>query len=306
MGLPVRGAYPKIRSNLSAMKVLVTGATGFIGNYVVEELLKLRIQVIATSAHVIKAKEKPWFNSVKYIEHDIYLDTQEDLYKKFESPDKLIHLSWGNLSNFKSTVHIQKELPANQKFLENLIIHGLKDLTISGTCLEYGLQEGCLSEDMESKPTVAYSIAKHQLHLYLETFKNKHALSLKWVRLFYMYGNGQAPKSILPQLDKAIENGDKVFNMTKGDQIRDYLPVSKVSESIVIFALQRKIDGVINCCSGEGITVEKLIKDHLKKINKNIELNLGYYPYPDYEPMRFWGSTEKIKKILNDKMSFDW
>ena len=112
-----------------------------------------------------------------------------------------------------------------------------------------------------------------------------------------MYGAGQNPNSLLSQLDKALENGDTVFNMSGGDQIRDYLPVEAVAANIVAIALQENITGIINCCSGKGISVKEFVQDHLKKKNKDIVLNFGYYPYPDYEPMRFWGDNSKLKKI---------
>jgi cephalosporin hydroxylase/nucleoside-diphosphate-sugar epimerase len=281
------------------MKVLVTGATGFIGHYVVQELLKRGHQVIATSAHPEKAKDKVWYSLVTYVAHDFYTATDENLYEKFHQPDKLIHLGWGNLSNFKSEDHLLKELPANEAFLKNLISNGLKDITCIGTCLEYGMQEGCLKEDMESKPTIAYPIAKNTLRIALEEYKKQHSFTLKWVRLFYMYGAGQSEKSILPLLDKAIENGDKVFNMSKGDQLRDYLPVEKVSENIVIFALQDKSEGILNCSSNKPVSVKQLVEEHLKRKHKHIDLNTGFYPYPDYEPFQFWGDNTKLLNIIN-------
>lgn len=281
------------------MKVLVTGATGFIGNFVIPELLKRNISVIATSTSLQKAQEAEWFSRVKFIEHDIHAEPIENLFLKFDSPDVLIHLAWGNLSNFKDPSHIEEILPKHEAFLKSLIRNGLKDLSVIGTCLEYGMVEGELHEEMDSAPTIAYPIAKDKLRKTLEELKQQFSSSLKWVRLFYMYGKGQSPKSILSQLDKALENHEPVFNMSKGEQERDYLPVNLIAENIVIFALQQKIDGIINCCSNEPISIKQLVSDHLKKVNKTIELNLGYYPYTDYEPFKFWGNNKKQLKIKN-------
>jgi nucleoside-diphosphate-sugar epimerase len=287
------------------MKVLVTGANGFIGNYVVQQLLNRGVTVIATSNDLAKAKEKDWFDKVQFVEYDIYDTNQEDLFKKFNSPDKMIHLGWGHLANFKSEDHITKELPAQKVFLENLISNGLKDLTVIGTCLEYGMREGCLREDMPSEPTIAYPIAKNKLRLELEELKKQKTFNFKWVRLFYMYGNGQSEKSIIPLLQKALAANEPVFNMSKGDQMRDYLPVTSISENIVIFAMQQKVEGIINCCSGVPITIKKLVENYLSQNHRNIKLNLGHYPYPDYEPMKFWGDNKKSKLILNDNMSIN-
>ncbi|MCK5226422.1 MAG: NAD(P)-dependent oxidoreductase, partial [Planctomycetes bacterium] len=86
--------------------------------------------------------------------------------------------------------------------------------------------------------------------------------------------------------------------MSGGEQIRDYLPVKKVAEYIVNIATQKKITGIINCCSGEGITIKKLVENYIKENKLDIKLNLGYHPYLDYEPMEFWGDNEKLKNIL--------
>jgi cephalosporin hydroxylase/nucleoside-diphosphate-sugar epimerase len=280
------------------MKVLVTGATGFIGNYVIDELLKQNINVIATSRNRSKALQQNWFHRVQYIEHDVYSKTNENLFKKFNSPDILIHLAWGDLSNFKSSNHIDIELPAHLNFLENLLRNGLNDITCIGTCLEYGMQEGCLTETMESKPTIAYPIAKNMLRLELEKLKLSLDFSFKWVRLFYMYGKGQNPKSIIPLLETALQNNDNEFKMSFGEQVRDYLPVTIVSENIVKFALQQEVEGIINCSSNKPITIKQLINDYLKENKKQIKLNLGFYGYPDYEAFKFWGDNTKQLKII--------
>ncbi|MDZ4664471.1 MAG: NAD(P)-dependent oxidoreductase [Bacteroidota bacterium] len=283
------------------MKVLVTGANGFIGNYVVQQLLKRGVTVIATSNDLARAKEKEWFDKVQFVEYDMYDTNSGDLFKKFNCPDKMIHLGWGHLANFKSEDHIAKELPAQKIFLENLITNGLKDLTVIGTCLEYGMREGCLREDMLSEPTLAYPIAKNKLRIELEALKNKTFFSFKWVRLFYMHGKGQSEKSIIPLLQKALAANEQVFNMSKGDQMRDYLPVTTISENIVIFAMQQKVGGIINCSSNKPISIKELVENYLKEHNKHINLNLGFYPYPDYEPFKFWGdNTKQLNLIKNE------
>jgi nucleoside-diphosphate-sugar epimerase len=280
------------------MRVLVTGATGFIGNYVVEQLLDRGHQVIASSFNIETAKQKNWFNKVTYIQHTISQISNENLFEKFQKPDCLIHLSWGHLNNFKNQIHIDEELPNHLTFLKNLIENGLKDLTCIGTCLEYGLQEGELHEELEPTPIIAYPIAKNLLRIELEKTQKSTPFSFRWIRLFYMYGKGQSPKSILQLLENALQKNEAVFNMSLGEQVRDYLPVSLVSENIIIFALQQKVSGIINCCSGVPITIKQLVEDYLKTHQKNITLNLGYYPYTDYEPMKFWGSTKKANTIF--------
>ena len=82
--------------------------------------------------------------------------------------------------------------------------------------------------------------------------------------------------------------------MSAGDQLRDYLSVEEVAENFV-FALQNpQVGGVINCCSGRPISVLDLVKQRRDAKESNIKLNRGYYPYPDYEPVAFWGVPTKL------------
>lgn len=282
------------------MRVLVTGATGFIGNYVVRELLKQDHQVITTSKNSEKARMYEWFSQVQYIPYDLNV-VHENLFQFFQEPDVVIHLAWEGLPNYKDLFHFERNLFTNYRFLKNLLEGGLKSLTVTGTCLEYGLQNGCLSEDTPTQPTTPYSLTKDTLRKFLEQLQQKYHFLFKWIRLFYMYGKGQNPNSILPQLDEVLKRGDKVFNMSSGEQLRDYLPVKKVAEYIVKISLQNKVNGIINCCSDKPISIRKLVENHMKKRGKTIKLNLEYYPYSDYEPMAFWGDNTKLKSIINNK-----
>ncbi|HMJ46680.1 MAG TPA: NAD(P)-dependent oxidoreductase [Ferruginibacter sp.] len=283
------------------MKVLVTGATGFIGNYVVQSLLENEYEVIATSSNKKKALKYSWFKDVTYIEFSLSdFDDSINYYSFFQFPDKLIHLAWEGLPNYKSSFHIDENLPRHYSLLKNIISNGLTDLTVTGTCLEYGMQEGCLVEDMPAKPANPYAEAKNSLRESLTVLQNQVAFALKWVRLFYMYGKGQNPNSLFSQIDRALLHGDPVFNMSGGEQVRDYLPVEKVGEYIVKIALQNRVTGIINCCSGEPVTVKKMVENYLKQKQGSISLNTGYYPYTDYEPMNFWGDNTKLKSILSN------
>jgi dTDP-6-deoxy-L-talose 4-dehydrogenase (NAD+) len=76
------------------------------------------------------------------------------------------------------------------------------------------------------------------------------------------------------------------------------LSVEKVAEYIVKIALQNKVTGIINCCSGRPVSVKQFVNNYLEEKNAALKLNLGYYPYPDYEPMAFWGNDKKLKKII--------
>ena len=79
------------------------------------------------------------------------------------------------------------------------------------------------------------------------------------------------------------------------------MDVNLAAEYLVTIALQDSITGVINCGSGCGITVEHFVKQYLDKHKLRMELNLGYYPYTDYEPMRFWSNNSRLNQILENE-----
>ncbi|MCK7555869.1 NAD(P)-dependent oxidoreductase [Chitinophaga sedimenti] len=283
-------------------KALVTGATGFIGQYVVEQLLANGYEVIATSAGAEKAASMAWFNRVQYVPFRLEeFDPAVDYFRYFGQPDLLVHLAWEGLPNYKSLFHFEDNLPRHYQLLKNLVTNGLKDITITGTCFEYGMQTGALKESDDARPDNPYALAKDTLRKFMTELQKQQPFTFRWVRLFYMYGKGQHPKSLLSQLERALEEGKASFEMSGGMQVRDYLPVTTVAEYIVKIAGQWAVTGIINCCSGEPVTVKQLVLDYLASANKHIELVLGHYPYPDYEPMEFWGESTKLKTILNNE-----
>jgi dTDP-6-deoxy-L-talose 4-dehydrogenase (NAD+) len=158
-----------------------------------------------------------------------------------------------------------------------------------GTCFEYGPQFGPIDANIETHPNNPYGFAKDVLHKQLQQLKGLHPFKLTWARLFYMYGLGQAESSLYSLLRSAVERGDKVFKMSGGEQLRDYLPVEDVASAIVDLAFEEEDKCVVNICSGQPISIRRLVEGWIQQNGWDIELALGEYPYPDYEPLAFWG-----------------
>ena len=283
------------------MKVLVTGATGGLGELVVYDLLQRGIRVIATSRDEEKAKKCSFYSQVIYKSFEIGSEKDLDLFEYFEKPDLLIHLAWEKLNDYKNEAHLGSILENNKAFLKNLIQNGLKDVTVVGTCYEYGLQEGELKEEMPSKPVLAYPEGKNVLREYLEQLKFNYTFSLKWARVFYVFGTIKGRKNLYTLLLSAIENNEKTFNMSGGEQVRDFLSPTEIAKNLVAIALQKKEEGIINCCSGKPVKLKQVVNDFLLSKNYQLEINYGFYPYLDYEPMVSWGANTRLMRILKGK-----
>ena len=163
------------------------------------------------------------------------------------------------------------------------------------------MQSGELSESTPTLPTVAYAVAKDRLRRSLEKLNTGGGFTLQWARIFYTYGQGQHPHSLIAQLDRAVESGAITFNMSGGEQLRDYLPVEDVASRLVVLLEQSQCNGVVNICSGKPISVRNLVEQRLAERGASIRLNLGHYPYPDYEPMAFWGDGKKFGKYCGNE-----
>lgn len=267
------------------MRVIVTGATGFVGQHVIPLLLQNNFDVVATSRDVAKAKTFSWFNDVQFISYDFHKDENKINVKE---GDGLIHLAWQGLPNYNSLFHFEENLSCSYRFIKNLISNGVGHVLVPGTCFEYGWQSGPISSKTRTSPVNSYAVAKDFLRQQLELLTKEHQYVLQWARLFYMYGKGQNSNSLISQLDIAIKNDLPEFNMSGGEQLRDYLSVVEVAQQIFDLYNSKKA-GTYNICSGKPISVRRFVEEYVAKNNSNIKLNLGYYPYSDYEPMAFWG-----------------
>jgi dTDP-6-deoxy-L-talose 4-dehydrogenase (NAD+) len=277
------------------VKVAITGTTGFIGRYVLTELLKCEVEVVAVVRTLSSIDALP--DNLEIAQFDLSTPPI-NVFDAIGEPDVLLHLAWGGLPHYDSMHHLERELPTQCNFLSKLINSGLQSLIVTGTCFEYGMQSGELTESLKTRPNNPYGLAKDALRRNLEQLRENCPFNLTWARLFYLYGHGQSESSLMPQLQRAVKQGCTAFNMSGGEQLRDYLPVTEVAKNLVMLALRKADVGIVNICSGKPISVHQLVKKWINENNWDIKLNLGYYPYPDYEPMAFWGSRKKLDSFL--------
>ncbi len=273
--------------------VIITGATGYIGQNLIPLLLDCDYKITAIGRDVNKAKKFKWYNRVKFKKIDIK--------KNFKSINikpgtGLIHLAWDGLSNYKSILHSESR-DWSYNLIEFLISKGLSKVLITGTCLEYGLTNGLKKSSMKTLPSSEYSREKELLRNQILNLRQKYSFNFQWARLFYIYGNNQNSNTLFSQLEEAIKKKRLTFNMSPGDQIRDYLHINEVIRQLLGLYSSDK-EGVYNICSGKPEIIKRMVEKNIKQSKSNLKLNFGYYPYNDYEPNKFWGQRDLGETVL--------
>ncbi len=277
------------------LKIAITGASGFLGRCVIKQLLGQRVSIVAVTRN--KANLSDFLGKIDIVEFDL-CNVNQTTYNLLGKPDVLLHLAWDGLPNYNSLHHFDSELPRQYNFLRAMVAGGLASLVVVGTCFEYGMQSGSLSETIETVPTNPYGYAKDALQKQLNYLKKNSHFNLTWARLFYVYGEGQSTFSLLSQLKKAIDDKETYFNMSGGEQLRDYLSVHKATNYLVALLFKQQDIGIINICSGKPQSVRSLVETWIADNQWDIRLNLGVYDYPSYEPLAFWGDQKKLNKVL--------
>lgn len=267
------------------MKVMVIGSGGWIGGYVTKELLKNPdIEVIAPIS----------VGSFPKIAHERLTYTTKRIADIEDVPDAVIYLAWPDLDYYDSPNHLSFAADS-YKILKSLVDKGVRNITVTGTCFEYGKVEGELSEDMPANPHCNYAIGKDALRRMLSALD----IDLKWLRLFYLYGEGQREQSLVPRFLKQIKEGKTEIFVPGLNKVRDYLYIEDAAKYIVACAMQTEVKGITNVCSGETLAIWQILTEAFDREGYfDIAIKHSGEEYPDYGAHSFWGNNKKLKRII--------
>lgn len=273
------------------MKILVTGANGYLGTGIVRELLNRGCEVVATDVRIEEIDSR-----AERVACDLFgLETP---YEFFGRPDVILHLAWRDGFIHQSQNHIL-DLPRHYLFIRNMVEAGVKRVAVMGSMHEVGKYEGVVKDDTPTNPTTLYGISKNALRESLNALKGTASFQLQWIRGFYIISNETRGSSIFSKIAQAVEQGKKRFPFTSGVNQYDFLEYDVFCKYVAVIVCQEKVDGIINCCSGIPKALKDVVEEYIQKNQYDIELEYGAFPDREYDTKAIWGDNSKIKQILN-------
>ncbi len=275
-------------------KIIITGANGFIGNACIQRIRNNGFEIHAIST---KIKTKDTIKNV--IWHQLDISNKKDVNKLFSKikPEYLLHLAWDTANKDYDGNHHYQWVKIGIDLIEAFDKNGGKRIVVSGTCAEYDWDYGYCSEKFTPiKCQNAYGLSKHTLQLILDSYCKQNNLSYAWGRIFFAYGPGMNPNSLIPYVVKKLKAGEDV-NILNGNLIRDYIYIDDIAD-IFIRLLDSDFEGPINVSTGIPIKINKIVNDIGAYFGKKNIINFGELKYKDFHSYCVLGDNYRLFKNL--------
>lgn len=285
------------------MRFFVTGATGFLGRYVINELIQLDHNVIAIYRKNSRVEDKDKNKNIKWIKRNILQIDKNDL----DNVDVLINLASAGVSPKKATLEeaINVNILGACRLLEVGKVAGVKRYVYAGTCHEYGGAANKFDKippEAPLEPLNFYGATKASGFHLINNISKELDIELVYARIFSAYGVGQNSQNFWPMLREAALSG-KDFKMSSGKQIRDFIGAEDVARHLISSGLRKDIKKglplLINIGTGNAITLEEFAQREWQRLGAKGKLLIGYLTEQRNEPKQFNADIKDLsyKKI---------
>jgi nucleoside-diphosphate-sugar epimerase len=279
------------------MRVLVTGASGFIGAQVTKILLGGNHQVgllVMPADPMIRLQ--PLQNRFETISAKLEdTDLVEKSINRFK-PEACIHLAWyAEPGKYLDSAQNIQSLASSLSLFQKLIKAGCRRIVAAGTCFEYDTNFGYLQENTPVHPASLYAAAKLSCCLMGSQLAAQAKISFAWGRIFYPYGPQEDQRRLVPAAIIALKQGVP-FLASPGDQVRDYIHVADVAAAFCTL-MEKQADGVFNISTGLPVSIRQLLETLGKLMNRSDLIQLGARPYRNWEPPFICGDNIRLRNL---------
>lgn len=288
------------------MRILLTGATGFLGSHIAESLLTDKYEILALKRTISKYDNLSFTHSVLWVDIDTL--GWEKRVVEF-SPSIIIHTAWiGVSSEGRDNWNDQLEnIDFMTQLLELARLCGNCKFISLGSQAEYGNFSGKIDETYPVNPTNAYGFVKVSAQRMLQSFCEIHNICWYWLRVFSVFGERESDKWLIPNVIKAILQGEEKIDCTFGQQRYSYLYVKDFAEAVKkIVKSDGNYSGIYNISSNHPIKLRTLLEMIKEKTNPNFQLNYGALPYRSGQSMHMEGDASKFQSQFGDIVLSDF